>query len=125
VIAERTIDITTTGRTSGEPRRVEIVFYRFDGDVYLSGIPGPKPRSWLLNLAAEPQFTFHLKNGVAADLPARAMVIEDPDERRRVLSLFVDQFNERRASDSPYPVAILDEWVEASPLAKITFLETD
>jgi hypothetical protein len=125
VIAERTVDITTTGRTSGEPRRIEIVFYRFEGDVYLSGIPAPKRRSWLANLAEQPLFTFHLKNGVTADLPARATVIEDPAERRRVLSLFVDQFNERRPPDSPYPVAVLDEWVDSAPLARVTFLESD
>jgi deazaflavin-dependent oxidoreductase (nitroreductase family) len=125
VTAERTIDITTTGRTSGEPRRIEIVFYQYEGDVYLSGIPGPKKRSWLANLAAEPLFTFHLKNGVTADLPARATVIEDPKERRRILTVFAGQFNERRAADSPYPVAVLDEWVESSPLAKVAILEQD
>jgi deazaflavin-dependent oxidoreductase (nitroreductase family) len=125
VIAERTVDITTIGRTSGEPRRIEIVFYQFEGDVYLSGIPAPKKRSWLANLAAQPLFTFHLKNGVIADLPARATVIETPDERRRVLAVFVQQFNDRRASDSPYPVAVLDDWVDSSPLAKVTFLEAD
>jgi F420H(2)-dependent quinone reductase len=125
VIAERTVDITTTGRTSGEPRRIEIVFYSFDGDVYLSGIPAPTRRSWLANLAAEPLFTFHLKNDVVADLPARATIIEDPDERRRVLSVFVEQFNDRRTADSPYPVAVLDEWVASAPLAKVTFLDND
>jgi hypothetical protein len=41
----RTIDITTTGRHSGEPRRIEIVFYRLGDDIYLSGIPGPTTRS--------------------------------------------------------------------------------
>jgi hypothetical protein len=59
----------TAGRRSGEPRRVEIVFYRFEESVYLSGIPRPGPRAWLLNLTAEPQFMFHLKHGVVADLP--------------------------------------------------------
>jgi deazaflavin-dependent oxidoreductase (nitroreductase family) len=80
---DRTIDITTTGRRSGEPRRIEIVFYRFDDEIYLSGIPGPKTRDWLANLAAQPSFTFHLKHGVVADLPATATVIVDPVERRR------------------------------------------
>jgi hypothetical protein len=42
-----------------------------------------------------------------------------------VLAVFVNQFNERRAPDSPYPAAILDEWVKASPLAKVSFLESD
>ena len=43
-MAERTIDITTTGRRSGEPRRIEICFYRFDGAIYLSGIPAARRR---------------------------------------------------------------------------------
>jgi len=76
-IEDRTIDITTTGRRSGQPRRIEIAFYRLGDDIYLSGIPGPKTRDWLANLAAQPQFTFHLKNGVAADLPATSTVITD------------------------------------------------
>jgi ABC-type branched-subunit amino acid transport system substrate-binding protein len=33
---QRTIDITTTGRRSGRPRRIEIVFYRFEDSVYLT-----------------------------------------------------------------------------------------
>ena len=124
-VTERTIDITTTGRTPGKPRRIEIVFYVHEGNVYLSGIPAPKTRSWLANLVAEPRFTFHLKNGITADLPAKATVIEDPKARRRILSAFVDQFNGRRTADSPYPVAVLGEWVESSPLAKVTILEHD
>jgi deazaflavin-dependent oxidoreductase (nitroreductase family) len=122
-IEDRTIDITTTGRRSGEPRRIEIAFYRLGDDIYLSGIPLPKTRNWLANLAAQPQFTFHLKHGAVADLPAMAMVIVDPAERGRVLSVFVEEFNRRHGPDSPWPVAVLDEWVALSPLAKVTFVE--
>jgi deazaflavin-dependent oxidoreductase (nitroreductase family) len=118
---DRTIDITTTGRRSGQPRRIEIVFYRLGDDIYLSGIPAPAPRDWLANLAAHPQLTFHLKHGVVADLPATATVIVDPDERRRVLAAFVEEFNRRHGPDSPWPEAVLDEWVKGSPLARVTF----
>ena len=124
-LEDRTIDITTTGRRSGQPRRIEIVFYRLGDDIYLSGIPAPKVRDWLANLAAHPEFTFHLTHAVIADLPATATVIVDPAERRRVLAVFVEEFNRRRGSDSPWPTAVLDEWVERSPLAKVTFVETD
>ncbi len=124
-IEDRTIDLTTTGRRSGEARRIEIAFYRLGDDIYLSGIPGPKPRNWLADLAAQPQFTFHLKCSVAADLPATATVIVDSAERRRVLAVFVEEFNRRHGPDSPWPEAVLDEWVEHSPLAKVTFVETD
>ena len=123
-IEDRTIDITTTGRRSGEPRRIEIAFYRLGDDIYLSGIPGPTPRNWLANLAAQPEFTFHLKHGLVADLPATARVIVDPAERRRVLAVFVAEFNRRHGPDSPWPEAVLDEWVERSPLVKVIFAET-
>jgi len=120
-LEERTIDITTTGRRSGEPRRIEIAFYRFEDSIYLSGIPGPRPRSWLLNLTAEPHFIFHLKHGVVADLPATAIVITDPAERRRIFIDFVEDFNQRHDSDSPWPKAVLEDWVAHSPLAKVSF----
>ena len=122
---ERTIDITTTGRRSGQSRRIEICFYAFEDSVYLSGIPAPRPRDWLTNLTADPSFTFHLKHGVVADLAAVATVITDPAERRRVLTNFVDDFNLRNGPDSPWPTAVLDEWVQQSPLAKVSFVELD
>ena len=124
-IEDRTIDITTTGRRSGEPRRIEIAFYRLDDDIYLSGIPGPKTRNWLANLVVQPQFTFHLKHDVVADLPATATVIVDPAERLRVLAVFVEEFNRRHGPDGPWPQAVLDDWVERSPLAKVTFADAD
>jgi F420H(2)-dependent quinone reductase len=124
-LEDRTIDITTIGRKSGESRRIEIVFYLFEGDVYLSGVPAPKPRSWLVNLTAQPSFTFHLKRGLTVDLPATASIIDDPNERRRVLAVFVQEFNDRRAADNPYPAAVLDQWVQSSPLAKVNFPEND
>jgi deazaflavin-dependent oxidoreductase (nitroreductase family) len=121
-LEDRTIDITTTGRRSGKPRRIEIVFYRLDDEFYLSGIPAPKTRDWLANLAANPHFIFHLKHDVVADLPATATVILEPAERRRVLEVFVEQFNRRRSEQGDgWPEAVLDEWVAQSPLARVTF----
>ncbi len=79
-----TMDITTTGRTSGEPRRIELVYHNVDGHILISGHPG-FPRSWLANLAANQRFTFHLKRSVQADLPALARVITDREERERFL----------------------------------------
>jgi deazaflavin-dependent oxidoreductase (nitroreductase family) len=81
-----TIDITTIGRRSGEPRRIEIVFHSFDGRLYISGMPSPRTRAWLHNLRANPRLTFHLKQLVQADLPATAREITDPAERREVLA---------------------------------------
>src|SRR3954447_13070898 len=81
-----TIDMTTTGRRSGEPRRIEIVFHNLDGRIYISGIPNRNGRrAWLHNLEADPNLTIHLKAPVVADLPATARVITDPEERRPII----------------------------------------
>ena len=80
-----TIDITTTGRRSGRPRRIEIVFHVIDGRIYVSGSPRrDRKRAWLLNLETDPHLTFHLKRPVVADMPATARVITDETERRRI-----------------------------------------
>jgi deazaflavin-dependent oxidoreductase (nitroreductase family) len=81
-----TIDITTTGRRTGLPRRIEIVFHSFDSHLYISGMPSRRTRAWLQNLRANPRFTFHLKQLLQADLPATAREITDPVERREVLT---------------------------------------
>ena len=81
-----TIDITTIGRRSGAPRRIEIVFHSFGGRLYISGMPSRRTRGWLHNLRAQPAFTFHLKQLIRADLRATAREITAPDERREVLT---------------------------------------
>jgi deazaflavin-dependent oxidoreductase (nitroreductase family) len=105
-----TIDITTTGRHTGEPRRIEIVFFNFDGRLYISGMPADRKRAWLLNLEADPHFTFHLKGSHAADLPATARVITDEAERRDVLAGVARSW---RRED-------LDNMVLHSPLIEVT-----
>jgi deazaflavin-dependent oxidoreductase (nitroreductase family) len=84
------IDITTTGRRTGQPRRIEIVFHNIDGRIYISGSPNPRrTRDWLKNLAADPRMTIHLKGAVRADVPATARVVTDPTERQWVFDWIV------------------------------------
>jgi deazaflavin-dependent oxidoreductase (nitroreductase family) len=78
------IDITTTGRKTGQPHRIEIVFHNIGGRLYVSGMPGFK-RGYMANLAAHPQFVFHLKGTARHDLAATARIISDEAERREVL----------------------------------------
>ena len=103
------IDITTTGRKSGAPRRIELVFHNIDGHIYISGRPG-WPRGWIANLRADPRMTFHLKHGVVADLPATGRVILDREERERIIG--------RIAPGWGYDPAIM---VASSPLIEVTF----
>lgn len=107
---DRTIDITTIGRTSGQPRRIETWFYRAGGGIYLSGLPGK--RDWYANLVANPAFIFHLKGSAQADLAARATPITDPAERRRILGRIV--------ADLGQPGA-LGAWLAGSPLVAVGF----
>ncbi len=104
------IDITTTGRNSGLPRRIEISFQHLDGRLYISG-GTPGPRDWLANLQANPDFTFHLKESVQVDLPAKARVIVDEAERRDIFSKLI-QMSESDAD--------LEALVEGSPLVEVT-----
>jgi hypothetical protein len=106
----RTIDITTTGRSSGRPRRLEIWFHNLDGRIYITGTPGK--RDWYANLLADPAFTFHLKEGLTADLPARATPITDEAGRRAVFARILRNLG--------HP-GDLEAWVAGSPLVEVAF----
>jgi deazaflavin-dependent oxidoreductase (nitroreductase family) len=106
------IDITTTGRRSGEPRRLEIVFHRIGGRFYISGSPvADRTRAWLLNLAADPHFTFHLKGRVTADLPATARIITDESERRTLFAEIVKTWTNQD----------VETMTRYAPLIEVTF----
>ena len=80
------IDMTTTGRRTGQPRRIEIALHAIDGRLYISGMPrADRKRAWILNLERDPRLTIRLKQTTNAEVPAVARVIEDPVERRRIL----------------------------------------
>jgi deazaflavin-dependent oxidoreductase (nitroreductase family) len=83
----QTIDLTTTGRRTGQPRRIEIYLHNLDGRLIISGIPRRgRTRAWLLNIAADPRVTIHVKGRqVHADLPASARIVTDPAERLELL----------------------------------------
>jgi len=91
---ERIVDITTKGRKTGRDRRIEIFFYRADGRTFLCSGAGGGATSWYANLLAEPEFTFHLKNGVRADLVAHATPVVDEGDRLPVLQAIVDDLNQ-------------------------------
>ena len=103
------IDITTTGRNTGQPRRIELVFHNVEGRVLLSGRPG-FPRGWVANLNADSRMTFHLKHSVSADLSARGRVITDRAERERLLAPIADGWRIDRAV-----------MVASAPLVEVTF----
>lgn len=114
------IDLTTTGRKTGQSRRIELVFHVIDGHVYISGMPG-RPRSWLANIRADPRVTFHLKGPVTADLPATAREITEPAERRLVMEQVARNWQrtdvDRMMSHSPLIEVIPDALVASGGVA--------
>ena len=81
------IDLTTTGRKTGEARRIEIYLHNLDGQLVISGMPNPgRTRAWIHNVAADPAVTIHLKGNVVADVPGVARIVTDPAERAELLA---------------------------------------
>jgi len=107
-------DITTTGRKTGNPSRIEIYFHHFDGDYYLTGQPRG-PRDWNANILANSEFTLHLKRGITADVKVVGQSEADPDERARII---------RRAQvenwdyDSEKVEAGIQKWVDSAPFIR-------
>ena len=65
---------------------------------------------------AHPEFTFHLKQSVQADLPARTEPITDEDERRAILAAI-------QATLEGEPD--LEAWVENSPLVEVHLIRSE
>lgn len=112
------VDITTTGRRTGEAHRIEIFLHNIDGRLFLTGRPG-RQRDWIANLAEHPEMTIHLKRGISADVAATASVVTDPVEKAEII---------RRARVESWGVdpeevrADRDVWVASAPLARLDLL---
>lgn len=111
--ADRTIDITTTGRKSNRPHRIETWLFRAGGQHFLTGSPGR--RDWYANLLAAPDFTLHLKESVTADLTAQAIPITNQEERRTIFTEILTDLD---------ALPDLDAWLAGSPLMEIRFRES-
>lgn len=113
---DRIIDITTIGRRTGHPRRIEIFFYRVHGRYYLnSGLL--RPPSWYANLLANPEFTVHLKN---KDLRAVARPVTDPQERLTVFTEIVADLNQPSNPGTIAQPTHLADWLRVSRLVEFT-----
>ena len=117
---ERTVDILTTGRKSGQTKTTEIWITPLGSRIFICGTPNASrkgvvhaPRDWLANLKAHPAFVLRLKTSVSAELTAEATVITDPAERRRILTEPSTQYYRDAVS--------LDTAVEHSPIVALTF----
>jgi len=106
------IAITTRGRNTGQPRRIEIRFHHIEGQVSITGRP-PRRRDWYANLQAHPAFTFYLKESLHADVPARATPILDQAQRRVIITAI----HQKRGVYQK-----VEAWGEHSPLVSVELL---
>jgi len=110
------IDLTTTGRRTGRPRRIEIFLHEEDGQLFISGMPrADRTRDWIQNITADPHIVVHLKQSISADIPATARVITDPLERRPFIE----------AAARRWGRTDVDEMLQHSPLIVLTVPDAD
>ena len=118
---DQLIDIITTGAKTGLLRKTEIWFVNINGRIIICCTPdaggrgGPRiRRDWLANLIANPDFLFCLKESLQKELPARAVPIVDPQDRRYLMSAPETQWY-REQVDS------VEDLVNGSPIVEVFF----
>ena len=105
-------DLTTTGRHSGRPHRIEIWFALGDGVAYL--LSGGGDRSdWVRNLTISPEVVLEIGGSART---TRARIVTDPEEDALARQLVVDKYRPRYRGDltdwgrTSLPVAV--DWPE-------------
>lgn len=88
--------LTTTGRRSGRPHRIEIWYAAEGATLYLlSG--GRRSSDWVQNLSVEPSVTVELDG---EEHPAHARVLDDGgDEEQRARALVYEKYASRSSGD--------------------------
>ena len=107
------VDITTIGRKTGQPRRIEIWAHNLEDRLIQTASPGR--RSWYANMLETPKITLHLKGEGKDDLAATGRPILDESERRDVLTRLnaASAFRQSQNMD-------VEEWVRNSCLVELS-----
>lgn len=106
----RTIDLTTFGRRSGRPSRIEIWWFHFEQSFIVTGTPGP--RHWLANVRADPRVIVHVGD---TDHPGHATEVLDPARKQRFFEQSDSEVHWYRSQ------AQRDRLVAEAPMIEIRF----
>ena len=87
--------LTTTGRTSGLPRTIEIWFAMAGRTLYMLAGGGLRSH-WVRNLVREPQVRVRL---AGADLPGRARVVREAAEDALARRLLLEKYQPTYGGD--------------------------
>ncbi len=102
--------MTTIGRKSGRPSRIEIWWFHFEGRFIVTGTPGP--RHWMANVSVDPTVVVHADGH---DHTGTAEIVDDRDFRQRF-------FAHRDPEIDWYSTqAELETLVEFAPMIAIRF----
>ena len=98
--------LTTRGRVTGRPHRIEIWFGLDGATAYL--LAGGRRPDWVRNLLRDPEVTFEV---AGRSLPARARVVDDPAEQQTARRLLYEKY-------APHYRGSLEQWRDtALPVA--------
>lgn len=105
-----TLLLTTTGRRSGKPQMLPLIFSHFDGKHVIIASKGGAPEhpAWFLNLQANPLADIQVK---AQKLRVRARVAADEERTRlwKQMTAFYPAFDQYQArTDRQIPVVVLE-----------------
>ena len=87
--------LTTTGRRSGRPHRIEIWYAAGPGTLYLLA-GGGRSSDWVLNLLAEPAVKVEVDG---TEHQAVGRVVEDPTEDEQARTLVFEKYRTRGHGD--------------------------
>lgn len=87
--------LTTTGRRTGRPHRIEI-WYAAEGDTLYLLAGGGRSADWVQNLVVDPSVLIELDG---TERPARARVLADDEEAERARELVHAKYAPRSGGD--------------------------
>ena len=93
--AEQFCYLTTTGRTSGLPRTIEIWFALAGRTLYMLAGGGPQP-GWVKNLLREPEVRVRL---AGSDFSGRARIVREAAEDRVARRLVFEKYQPTYGGD--------------------------
>ena len=102
--------VTTTGRKSGQPRKVPLLYLEDAGRIVVVASTGglPKNPAWLYNVRANPECTVQVGREKWA---ARARIVDDAERAElwpKLVELYFDYDNYQRWTDRKIPVVVLE-----------------
>lgn len=107
----QTLLLTTTGRRSGEPRTMPLIYAPHGGDAYTvvaSKGGSDEPPAWYLNLSADPEVEVQVKADRFKARARTATAEEKPEIWRRMVAEWPAYDEYQQKTEREIPVVVLE-----------------